>query len=678
MNSEKVKGINNDAAAKPNFLDTLMTTLINILNKLYINIKSHSFALLFLIVALWTLPWPAVRPGVGLDASWINALNISLMDHLQFGKDVVFMYGPLGFLILPVTMDYNLWRISLVFSLFIHFLLFASIYVLLSKLSAKWYHYLLMAMILIFENSYPDPLIPFIDDIIPLIVSIIIFIVLINEKPGYKDYIYLTLASFLIAVATLLKFNAFIECVFFLGISFVAFILIKKNLKYSIFTIVCSLLFFTCLWMASGQNFSNIPGYIQGGFEISNGYTAAMSLQGPDIFVIPGFIVLFALTIIFGYSIIKRKNILLLFLLMNSIIFFSAFKHGYVRADGGHIMIFQQSYLLLFGITLVLLQVKLSKDSTRIYDLFVILLTLTMLIGLLISFIVLSHWSYSNSILTKYPSYQATADMLLDESTFNHQYQNYTDSIKEIYQLDNKTIEYIDNKTVDLFPWNISICQAYGFNWSPRLTFQSCSDYSQYLDNITSEHFAGNDSPQVILYGYGSIDGRYPAADEPATFGEIIDHYDYVSASGDYLILNKTDVINIHPDDVDLGTSEVKIGQKISVPDYNGLVFGKVNIDYSARGKIANLLYKPSNAYIQFELKNGTKSNIYRVIPGVIGNGVLVSDYIDSTSDLIPVIQGRAPNDIDGIYIYTDDKNDYYDSVKVNFIGVPFNNSTSR
>ncbi len=186
-----------------------------------------------------------------------------------------------------------------------------------------------------------------------------------------------------------------------------------------------------------------------------------------------------------------------------------------------------------------------------------------------------------------------------------------------------------------------------------------------------------NDSPQVILYGYGSIDGRYPAADEPATFAEIMYHYNYVSTSGEYLILNRTDGTNTRPNDVDLGTSEVKIGQKISVPDYNGLVFGSINIDYSIRGKIANLLYKPSNTYIQFELKNGTRSDMYRVIPGAIKNGVLVSDYIGNTSDLIPVIQGRAPNDIDGIYVYADDKNDYSDSVKVNFIGMPLNNSTS-
>ena len=53
-------------------------------------------ALLFLLLStiIFTLP---NRPSFDLDASWRMALGKFFIDGLQFGRDVVFTYGPLGF-----------------------------------------------------------------------------------------------------------------------------------------------------------------------------------------------------------------------------------------------------------------------------------------------------------------------------------------------------------------------------------------------------------------------------------------------------------------------------------------------------------------------------------------------------------------------------------------------------
>src|SRR5690349_5730933 len=49
------------------------------------------------ITFLAILPLP---PGVaqeGLDASWVQALHVAVEQRLAFGTDIVFTYGPLGF-----------------------------------------------------------------------------------------------------------------------------------------------------------------------------------------------------------------------------------------------------------------------------------------------------------------------------------------------------------------------------------------------------------------------------------------------------------------------------------------------------------------------------------------------------------------------------------------------------
>ncbi|MFI5335158.1 MAG: hypothetical protein ACHQ5A_00100, partial [Opitutales bacterium] len=49
---------------------------------------------LLLLASTYTYPNP---PAIDLDASWRMALGKFLLDGLQFGRDVVFTYGPLGF-----------------------------------------------------------------------------------------------------------------------------------------------------------------------------------------------------------------------------------------------------------------------------------------------------------------------------------------------------------------------------------------------------------------------------------------------------------------------------------------------------------------------------------------------------------------------------------------------------
>ena len=57
--------------------------------------------LLGAVVGLVSWPGLLVTPGVGLDPSWGTALNMASAQGLDFGGDVIWTYGPLGFLKVP-------------------------------------------------------------------------------------------------------------------------------------------------------------------------------------------------------------------------------------------------------------------------------------------------------------------------------------------------------------------------------------------------------------------------------------------------------------------------------------------------------------------------------------------------------------------------------------------------
>ena len=64
--------------------------------------------LLFLLLTTVIFSFPN-KPSFDLDASWRMALSQFFIDGLQFGRDVVFTYGPLGF-VMGKTYSGNIYR----------------------------------------------------------------------------------------------------------------------------------------------------------------------------------------------------------------------------------------------------------------------------------------------------------------------------------------------------------------------------------------------------------------------------------------------------------------------------------------------------------------------------------------------------------------------------------------
>src|SRR3954447_442892 len=69
----------------------------------------------------------AMEPRLDLDGAWEIALRQGLHDGLQFGPDLLFTYGPLGFLREPLLVYPMTARLAFVYGLIIHFALCAAL-----------------------------------------------------------------------------------------------------------------------------------------------------------------------------------------------------------------------------------------------------------------------------------------------------------------------------------------------------------------------------------------------------------------------------------------------------------------------------------------------------------------------------------------------------------------------
>lgn len=627
---------------------------------------------LFILIAIWTLPWPFQFPGAGLDPSWLIGINRAFLENLQFGKDIAFTFGPLGFTWgIPLLLDYNIWRFALVFSIFNHLLLTYSIYTLFKRHVIKYHMYAIFIPLLVLSMSTT-----LLDYRLNISIFLLIYMFICSpesQNSQSRTYAYIIFMGLLLSTSSLIKFNMFILSISTIFATIISLLLLRRNILYGICLSISYLFFLILLWMFIGQDIINLVPFFLKESEIFRGYNDAMAIKGPDWQIYVGLISIAFIFIIFIISTLNNNWKTYIFLILSSNILFASFKHGFVRHDL-HVFGFFQIYLLFLGLILLII----IDDTNKIYnDLRYINIFIIMMISA--SMIYISPSVLDDNVIEKVDSYKATIQFLQDPEAFYSTVAAHRELIKSQYQIDENAILYIGNDSIDIFPWDVSLCEAYDLNWSPRPVFQSYSTYTNHLDMINSRHFIGTKSPKMILYAYKSIDGRYPLFDEPATIRTIIFNYEYITEAGEFVLLKKSpNSREMSINEVDLGGVTTKLGEIIQIPEYDGFIFGYVCLDYSLRGIITKFIYKPSPVYIQFNLSNDyVISQKYRFIPDTAQNGIFLSKYVENTHDLATLFCGEINSDINDIIIVTDNPEHYSETVTIRFVGVPIKNKSS-
>jgi hypothetical protein len=609
----------------------------------------------FWIIGFLTIPNLLLLPSSGLDISWILGLNMAETYGYQFGKDIIFTLGPLAFLYLPVYCQFNTWFISAVFSLFVHFLLIHLIVIMMKKLSLHPLDYVLMGIVLMVALP-----VTYIEYKLLFSVLMLLYPAVTDQSNPKRMLMLCVFVSSLMAVASLIKFTTMLIS-FSILLFMSVFYLYKKrfgNLCCMLFTYIVSIL---VLLVVTGQKVTNFPTYLLVSYEVSKGYNTAMYLSGPGRDVCLGFCVIGLLVFLLLESILKNKSNLMWFILLSSGFVFISFKHGLIRHDG-HVYIFFANVLLVFCSMYMVYKKQFTLLSCR--------LSLT-LICVLVAFIVegYPHLVIPNA-LGKLKTVYSAASLATDNAAGKARIlENAKSKMKQAYSLNNETLKHIADTPVDILPWEISMAFAHDLNWSPRPVFQCYSGYTHKLDMINSQYFESADAPKFLLYAFGTIDGRYPPFDTPATFRTILRNYEPEFIDHGFIFLRKTDTRYFLPPKT-ISAIDTELGKSVSAPKTkNGYLYAKIYMEYNLLGKIANLVYKSPGVNIKLTGDNGTFE--HRFIFSPAQNGIFLSQYIDNVEDLFNVWDGKLNNNLDTFIISAENRYFYDKYIRVEFFEVP-------
>jgi len=169
-------------------------------------------------------------------------------------------------------------------------------------------------------------------------------------------------------------------------------------------------------------------------------------------------------------------------------------------------------------------------------------------------------------------------------------------------------------------PWEDALSVAYPqLHWDPLPVLQSYSAYTSYLDDLDASFLSSARAPQRLLYRPATIDLRDAFWDPPAAIEAMYCHYEQVGVS------QQSEVLARVPDRCGqakvIGVVKATFGQLIPVPAAKGeMEVATFSLSSPLWARAEGVLLKPPKLRVTTWAEGTTKPTTYRFISGTAGD----------------------------------------------------------
>lgn len=547
-------------------------------------------------------------PGTGIDPSWIGGLYMALHDGKNFGGEIVFPYGPLGFLAWPVLWYSWTAAISFLFGGLIY-LLFAwtltwSLGRFLPLLGAGLIAFLFLATIPDLEQ-------------LPLLLAVGWGLAALREnRPAASVTVLAVGGGLLGAVETLVKLSVG-PPVFVLSV--LALAGARSGRREWLLFVTSAAGGTLALWLATGQPLGELGPYAAGGIEVVSGWSEAMATESAaawkGVALAVTAIVLVAAAARAPFSDIRARGFGVAVVAVAAAV---TFKYGIVRFESNHVAL---AFSAMLGIWLLL------PREPRMATPF---LVLTVAIG------AVAVHTYPNparlDVIANMRVFGEEAELLARPGRRQQIVDSARAGLQSTYAFDPTTLALLKGKRVDVLPWEAAAVWAYELDWSPLPMFQDLTAFTPGLDRGNAEVVEDASGPQVILRPApaedqsvppaGGFEGRLPAWDPPQENVAIGCNFMPVRTAPPWQVLERT---NDRCGSSKLISSlRAEPGEAVPIPRARAgqivlLRIGGLGVEGFER--LRSLLLRPRH---RSAIVNGGEAT-YALIPATGGDGLLVS-----------------------------------------------------
>jgi hypothetical protein len=570
-----------------------------------------------------------LAPGAGLDSSWHLGVDEAISTGLDFGSDVVFTYGPLGFLELPLATDQALLRLSVLYNLALWVALGISV-LYAARRSFPLAIALPVALGVCLLIGYPP---------IPLAV-LWALIAVSPDGPAQARRALPFAAGFLGAVTLLTKLDTGIVV---LAVGVVAAALCEPRrwarglLEFGA-TLLVSLL---VLWLVTGQSVGDLPSFIDNGLAVASGYSTNFSVEvveDPWRYELgAAALIAIALGAAFvagrGMATPRRVALLLIVVLAG----FFAWKAAFVRHD-----LIRATAVTAFAFAVLLAFRWRGRER---------LLALAALAATAVAYFPLTGLRVGDAIrpLDNVDNASAAIRAAFDPDERERILADSRSALQAFYGLDERSRELLEGRSVYVYPFEITLVWAYGLDWSPLPVLQPYLAYTPELDRLNAERLTAPDGPERILthatplsYGIGSdyygaldpsqrgeletsndvsVDGRYLSYEQPETTLAMLCNFVPLRTTLSYQVLGRMSDRCGEPRP--LGSVEAENEEAVGIPApprQGDLVLARVEgLQPEGLERLGTLLYRATTRRVEFDSGEGG-----RLAADIASSGLIV------------------------------------------------------
>lgn len=545
--------------------------------------------------------WRGVSAGIN---SWQVGLELGFVHHSQWGPQLLFTFGPYGFVedILPLSRLTA--AVALVYALAVTWCLVALIicalrpsWALLPAAAVAW------ASVVTAANMLEAPE-------LALGTALGLALAAVWEPGEARRGRLVGALGALAGFQLLVELNVGLVTT---GLAVLAVLGGERRAYRALAGVVPWLAVPLVACAAAGQSITNTFSYLRGSLQVTLGYSSSMSSSGgrgaEDVFA-----AVLALIVAAVYWLAARdrpRRTRLAVALMLAGWGWEALKEGFVRHD--------LHDLTFFG--LVLVGLALAKLPRPLVPVQAVALATAAVFAVVANGSIVSS---AGSPLEDAAALGREVADLVNPSALRPLEQASKDELLETGDyLPPKLVASLAPYTVAAEPWEVGLTYAYPqLHWRPEPVLQSYSAYTGYLDTLDAKFLSSSQAPQRVLYQPEAIDDQYPFWAPPGAELAMLCHYTQVGTAGSWEVLGRVADRCGRPRLIE--TAVAHFGRSLHVPSSPGdLVVARFRLTSPWWAQVEGFLLKPPATSV--EARSGAILSAYRFLEGTAGEDHIMS-----------------------------------------------------
>jgi len=576
----------------------------------------------FLLVVAFGNPPQAL----GLDASWTEVLAWGFLHHAQWGRDLVFTYGPLGFL-----HPYGAY-VSGIFTWFVAGQItlaaaFAASIALLLRHGTltQWVLFLLVFLCCCSRLSGDVSW-----ALTPLFASTFLIDGLRRRSTRTVVVLAVVLAP-IFAILALIKFSLFplwAVCV----ATLTAVSVFERGVRVAGVILAAFVAALFLVWIACGQHAQNLPVFLSAGLEVAGGYRQAMGLRAPFWADLAGVLMLCAfvsLCVLCAFRAGRDPGAAAAALMpaVAAVLFWLAF---FTRADDFH---WPGFFTALAFLPIVLLG---NRGVVFGRPLCAALVFVALLCAVIVGV------NATPSAIADHIAIRGRENLhdLMHLSELHEQRESEWASIAASAALP-RIRERIGDARVDMLTWDQAVILLNDFNYAPRPVFQSYSAYTPALARLNEAYFLGADAPKFVVFRLNYSDNKVPMSEDGLALVALLRRYRPTLVEKGFLLLQRDDAAAapgaIEPEPA---AAKATLNSVTAITPTAGATIAFIDVELNAFGRIYTALFREPELDIVLTTEDGQQLR-YRFTRPSAAAGFLLNPLVRSTPEWLRVYFSR-------------------------------------